>query len=193
MKQLMQMVAVLAIVVSQVGALQLKTVQQAKDDDLYVNPNQSWTRDALSNGTCEEQLNYTEEEMTKYMEYFSRKLEPDLFDKAMKIYENLTWRNPNYQGKLLVHTYELYDKAFRFPRVRHYEYAKENLDMLEHFEDNLNLNISNKKHLANFLRVATTVRKNFQDKYGGDGGFEDPADTDPYEEKEPEFYDFSAE
>ena len=63
--------------------------------------------------------------------------------------------------------------------------------MLEHFEDNLNLNISNKQNLANFLRVASTVRKNLNDQYGGDGGFEDPIDIDPYDIEEPEFKDFS--
>ena len=34
------------------------------------------------------------------------------------------------------------------------------MDMLEHFEDNLNTNITNKRNLANFLKVARTVRKN---------------------------------
>ena len=62
----------------------------------------------------------------------------------MSIAANLTSRGINSTAKLLVHTYELYDKAFEFPRVRKYEYARDNLDMLEHFEDNLNLNISNK-------------------------------------------------
>jgi len=55
--------------------------------------------------------------------------------------------------------------------------------MLEHFEDNLNTNVSNKMNLANFLRVANTVRHNLNDKYGKDGGFIDPALTDPYEIK----------
>jgi hypothetical protein len=58
------------------------------------------------------------------------------------------------------------------------------MDMLQHFEDNFNLNVSNEINLANFLRVATQVRKNFNDKFGEDGGFEDPADTDPYEEED---------
>jgi len=47
--------------------------------------------------------------------------------------------------------------------------------------------------LQNFLRVASTVRKNLNDKYGGDGGFEDPADIDPYDLDEPEFKDYSIE
>ena len=111
----------------------------------------------------------------------------------MAIQANLTWRDPNFKTKNLVHTFELYDKAFSFPRVRKYEYAKQNMDMLEHFEDNLNMNPTNKQNLANFLRVATTVRKNLNDKYGGDGGFQDPANVDPYDEEEPEFIDFSKE
>ena len=55
------------------------------------------------------------------------------------------------------------------------------MDMLEHFEDNLNMNISNKRHLANFLKVAQQVRKNFKSKYGDDV-FADPANEDPYDE-----------
>ena len=147
--------------------------------------------DALSEGPCEEQLNYTVDEMYKQMEYFSRKLEPKLFENALEIFKNLSATDKKL--KIAVHTWALYDKAFRFPRVRKYEYAKENMDMLQHFEDNLNLNLSNKQNLANFLRVATTVRKNFQTKYGGEGGFEDPADVDPYDPDEPEFKDFSRE
>jgi len=53
--------------------------------------------------------------------------------------------------------------------------------MLEHFQDNLNTNISNSVHMANFLRVANTVRKNFNDKYH-DGEFADPSLIDPREE-----------
>ena len=142
---------------------------------------------------CEPRLNYTEDEMVKKMEYFSRKLDPQLFDDAMKIQEELQNRNGGnpLKTKILVHTYELYDKAFKFPRVRKYDFSKQNLDMLEHFEDNLNLNISNKQNLANFLRVAETARKNLNEKYSGDGGFEDPSEIDPYDIEEPEFRDFS--
>jgi len=38
--------------------------------------------------------------------------------------------------------------------------------------------------LANFLRVANTVRHNLNEKYGPEGGFNDPAKDDPYEEAE---------
>jgi hypothetical protein len=82
----------------------------------------------------------------------------------------------------MVHTYELYDVAFSFPRVRRFQFVQDNMDMLEHFEDNLNSNIENTVNLANFIRVATTVRNNLNYKYGNGGGFTDPANFDPYEE-----------
>ena len=66
---------------------------------------------------------------------------------------------------MAVFTWELYDKAFPFPRVRRYETVQENMDMLEHFQDNLNMNITNSMALANFLRVAETVRKNLKDQF----------------------------
>jgi hypothetical protein len=50
--------------------------------------------------------------------------------------------------------------------------------MLEHFEDNLNTNISNTLLMENFLRVANTVRSNLNGKYH-DGEFSDPAAFDP--------------
>ena len=111
----------------------------------------------------------------------------------MEIWENIQIQNPNWKGKPLVHTWELYDKAFHFHRVRSYQFVQDNMEMLQHFEDNLNLNPSNKKAQQDFLRVASTVRKNFNDKYGSDGGFQDPADIDPYDEEGPEFKDFSNE
>ena len=64
---------------------------------------------------------------------------------------------------MAVFTWELYDKAFTFPIVRRYETVQQNMDMLEHFQDDLNLNITNKQAFANFLRVANAVRKNLLD------------------------------
>ena len=37
--------------------------------------------------------------------------------------------------------------------------------------------------MANFLRVANTVRHNLNEKYGKLGGFDDPSLVDPYEIK----------
>ena len=108
--------------------------------------------------------------MEKQIDYFSRKLESKYFENALKIYHNIQ-NDWEYKGHLLVHTWELYDKAFSFPRVRRYQFSRDNLDMLQHFEDNLNLNINNKQHLSNFLRTARTVRKNLNDEYASSGAF----------------------
>ena len=56
------------------------------------------------------------------------------------------------------------------------------MDMLEHFQDNLNTNISNGQNLENFLRVANTVRGALNTKYH-DGEFTDPAEFDPKKEE----------
>ena len=50
--------------------------------------------------------------------------------------------------------------------------------MLEHFEDNLNSNISNSVNMARFLKVANQVRGNLNSKYQ-DGEFDDPGNHDP--------------
>ena len=133
--------------------------------------------------------------MAKKIEYFSRKFEPEFYDDAMKIYNNLTYRFPKTTIKFpFVHTYELYDKAWSFPRVRKYEIVQQNMDMLEHFEDNLNTNPTNVQNLANFVRVATTVRKNLNAKYGANGGgFLDPFSVDPYKEEKAVIKDFSVD
>ena len=58
--------------------------------------------------------------MNRQMEYFSRKLDPENFNNALWIWGNLTERDSDFKAKLLVHTWELYDKAFKFDRVRRY-------------------------------------------------------------------------
>ena len=54
--------------------------------------------------------------MNKYMEYFSRKFDKNNFDRALTIYKKL--KSGGKDLHLLVHTYELYDKAFTFPKIR---------------------------------------------------------------------------
>ena len=49
--------------------------------------------------------------------------------------------------------------------------------MLEHFQDNLNINLDNSVHMANFIRVANQVRVNLNEKYKD--AFNDPALVDP--------------
>jgi hypothetical protein len=76
------------------------------------------------------------------------------------------------------HVWDLMDKSFDFPRIRRYDFVEENMNMLEHFEDNFNTNISNSVNYANFLRVARTVKAQFAAKYH-DGEYDDPALVDP--------------
>ena len=56
--------------------------------------------------------------------------------------------------------------------------------MLEHFQDNLNTNVSNTINQDNFMRTAKTVVANFSEKYH-DGGWDNPANHDPRKEKKP--------
>ena len=74
--------------------------------------------------------------------------------------------------KFAVTTKELYDKSFSFPKVRNYDYAVQQMNELEHYEDNLNSNLSNTLALTRFVEVAKKVRANLNDKY--DIGFIDP-------------------
>ena len=92
------------------------------------------------------------------------------WNNAMKIKDELN--KGGVFPRFAVTTKELYDKSFSFPKVRNYDYAVENMNELEHYEDNLNNNISNSLALERFIEVATRVRANLNDKY--DIGFIDP-------------------
>jgi len=116
------------------------------------------------------------------MDMFSRTLDPRHWTNVLNIAKAITTKTGT-APQLRVNTWELYNTGFSFPRVRRYNFVNENMDMLEHFQDNLNTNISNTVHMANFLRVAGTVRRNFNDKYH-DGEFADPGATDPREAAE---------
>jgi len=127
-------------------------------------------------------LDETQEELDYQMDMFSRTLDPRHWTNVVNIADAIH-KKTGASPKLEVHTWELYNTAFSFPRVRRYNFVNENMDMLEHFEDNLNTNISNSVHMQNFLRVANTVRRNFNQKYH-DGEFDDPGTHDPREEAE---------
>ena len=73
-------------------------------------------------------LDETAAELAYQMDMFSRTLDPRHWTNVLNINKAL----PKGQ-KLSVHTWELYDKAFSFPRIRRYQYVQENMDMLEHF------------------------------------------------------------
>jgi hypothetical protein len=122
-------------------------------------------------------LDETKDELDYQVDMFSRTLDERHWTNVLNLAGALAKKDGN-KPQLEVHTWELMDKAFSFPRVRRYDFVEENMNMLEHFEDNLNTNISNSVNFANFLRVARTVKAQFLAKYN-DGEFADPALTDP--------------
>ena len=71
----------------------------AASQDDGVSANQSHTLDALEStkGVCDERLNFTQFELERQLDYFSRRLDVRYFDNAMKIYQNLT-ENHGYTG-----------------------------------------------------------------------------------------------
>ena len=121
-------------------------------------------------------LDETQQELDYQLEMFSRTLDARHWTNAKNVAKEIS--KAGGTPKWYIKTWELYNKAFSFPRVRRYAFVQENMDMLEHFQDNLNTNVSNSQNLANFLRVANTVRTSLNDKYH-DGEFADPAGYDP--------------
>ena len=121
-------------------------------------------------------LDETQAELNYQVDMFSRTLDPRHWTNAGNIAEAMT--KAGKKPAMYVHTWELYDAAFSFPRVRRYNFVQENMDMLEHFQDNLNTNISNSTNFKNFLQVANQVKANLLTKYH-DGEFADPGLYDP--------------
>ena len=135
--------------------------------------------DALTppKGNCDPRLWLDRREMEWQMDQFSRHFDIKNYNNAMKIASELHIKPPR------AHAWELNDAAFSFPRVRRYDEVQQNMDMLEHFQDNLNTNISNLVNVENFIRVGKTVTSNFSYKYH-EGEYDNPANHDPREEAE---------
>ena len=102
------------------------------------------------------------------MDQFSRHFDIKNLNNALEISGKMGMQAPK------VHAWELNDKAFSFPRIRRYDTVNENMDSLEHFQDNLNTNISNTVNQQNFIKAATTTIANLAAKYH-DGGYDNPA------------------
>ena len=109
------------------------------------------------------------------MDYFSRRFDISHYNNAMKIWKEIGGPQPK------VTSWELYDKSFSWPTVRRYNLVKENLNTLQHFEDNLNTNISNLQNVKNFIHYAKSVQSSLNGMYH-DGEFVDPATIDPVAE-----------
>merc|ERR1719454_398960 len=124
----------------------------------------------LNSAECPKPLEISEDEMHYQLGEFSRNFQMENWTNAMHIKGKLAKKG--IFPKFAVTTKELYDKSFSFPKVRNYDYAVQNMNELEHYEDNLNSNLSNALALKRFIDVAKKVRANLNDKY--DIGFVDP-------------------
>jgi hypothetical protein len=130
--------------------------------------------------TCAERLWVDPRELSWQMDMFSRTCDRKYYDNSTKIQEE-TIKAGRAIDLPKVNSWELLDKAFDFSRIRRYNFVNDNMDMLEHFQDNLNMNRSNLVNVENFIRVCKTVNKNFTDKYHNDE-FDSPAVHDPRQE-----------
>ena len=101
---------------------------------------------------CEPAIDVSQKQLDIELDYFSRNFDIAHYNTAMTIYGQLKAQGKD--PKVKVHTWELYDKAWSFPRVRRYGLVQEHMDVLEHFEDNLNQNFTNSQAVDNFIRVA---------------------------------------
>ena len=110
----------------------------------------------VTGADCPEPLEISEEELHYQLGEFSRNFNMENWNNAQKIAEGLSKQGKN--PRFAVTTKELYDHSFSFPKVRNYDYAVENMNELEHYEDNLNNNLSNAYALQKFISVAKKVR-----------------------------------
>jgi len=81
-------------------------------------------------------------------------------------------------GATGVHTWELYDHAFPFEKVRRYDLVQQHMDMIQHFEDNLNENFTNQQACDQFIKVGKAAQTALNTKYHN-AEFADPATYDP--------------
>jgi len=124
---------------------------------------------------CQERLWADPRELMWQFDMFSRTCEKKYYDNSVKIAGEIKSELPK------VNSWELLDAAFSFSRIRRYDFVQENMDMLEHFQDNLNMNRSNLVNVENFIRVCKTVNNNFAAKYH-EGEYDSPSEHDPRKE-----------
>jgi len=143
----------------------------ASTSAMDVSDNQEKLFELMQLNECPKPLEITEDEMHYQLGEFSRNFQMESWNNAMHIKKELS-KKKGINAKFAVTTKELYDKSFSFPKVRNYDYAVQQMNELEHYEDNLNSNLSNALALKRFIDVAKKVRANLNDKY--DIGFIDP-------------------
>merc|ERR1719213_482583 len=110
----------------------LMCVSAVKFDSSFVETQSNGVEDALVQlGAPCVYLDETQAELDYQVDMFSRTLDPRHWTNANNIAKEMT--DAGKTPKMYVHTWELFDKAFSFPRVRRYAFVQENMDMLEHF------------------------------------------------------------
>merc|ERR1712147_100548 len=101
--------------------------------------------------SCGPAIDVSQKQLDIELDYFSRNFDRKHYKKAMQVYKELKKQGKN--PKVSIHTWELYDAAFSFPRVRRYDLVQKHMDLIQHFEDNLNQNMSNGQLVSNFIKV----------------------------------------
>jgi hypothetical protein len=125
---------------------------------------------------CPLPLALTQEQLDIELDFFSRKFDIQNYDNAIAIYNAL--KKEGKDPKVSVHTWELYDHAFPFEKVRRYDLVQQHMDAIQHFEDNLNENFTNQQNVRQFIIVGKAAQTALNTKYHN-GEFADPANFDP--------------
>jgi len=111
-------------------------------------------------GTCTPALDVSQSQLDVQLDYFSRSFDMVHYNNAMNVYNALIKKGE--KPRVSVHTWELYDGAFTFPRVRRYDLVQKHMDLIQHFEDNLNSNFTNGQ---NVIQVAKAAQSAMNEKY----------------------------
>ena len=130
---------------------------------------------------CEPALTLTRHEMDLQFEQFSRTFDTKFYDNGMKILAELRKTN-SLESLPAINSFSLYDTAFSWPRVRAYQFVQEELNKLQHYQDNANVNLTNSQSIKNFVSAAKEVRSALKAKY--EDSFTDPAVVDVWEREE---------
>jgi len=128
---------------------------------------------------CNDALPITQAQLDIELDYFSRCFDKHHYYNAMNIYAEMKKQGKDPKtGATGVHTWELYDHAFPFEKVRRYDLVQQHMDAIQHFEDNLNQNLQNGQAVDQFIIVAKAAQVAINAKYHN-GEFKDPALFDP--------------
>jgi len=128
---------------------------------------------------CHDALPITQKQLDVELDYFSRSFDKHHYFNAMNIFAELKKQGKDgITGATGVHTWELYDHAFPYEKVRRYDLVQQHMDAIQHFEDNLNQNLQNGQAVDQFIIVGKAAQAAIAAKYHN-GEFKDPNLFDP--------------